>query len=43
MESGTLNTRLGPLAWQSSGHGPALVFFAGVLLFLLLRMFLPTV
>jgi pimeloyl-ACP methyl ester carboxylesterase len=31
MESGTLNTRLGPLAWQSSGHGPALVFFAGAL------------
>ena len=31
MESGTLDTRLGPLAWQSSGHGPALVFFAGAL------------
>jgi pimeloyl-ACP methyl ester carboxylesterase len=31
MESGTLETRLGPLAWQSSGHGPALVFFAGAL------------
>ena len=31
MESGILNTRLGPLAWQSSGHGPALVFFAGAL------------
>ena len=31
MESGTLKTRLGPLAWQSSGHGPALVFFAGAL------------
>jgi pimeloyl-ACP methyl ester carboxylesterase len=31
MESGTLKTRLGPLAWQSSGHGPPLVFFAGAL------------
>ncbi len=31
MESGTLATRLGPLAWQSSGRGPALVFFAGAL------------
>ena len=31
MESGTLETRLGPVAWQSSGHGPALVFFAGAL------------
>ncbi len=31
MESGTLETRLGPLAWQSSGSGPALVFFAGAL------------
>jgi pimeloyl-ACP methyl ester carboxylesterase len=31
MESGTLETRLGPLAWQSSGHGPVLVFFAGAL------------
>jgi len=31
MESGTLDTRLGPLAWQSSGHGPVLVFFAGAL------------
>jgi pimeloyl-ACP methyl ester carboxylesterase len=31
MESGMLETRLGPLAWQSSGHGPALVFFAGAL------------
>jgi len=29
MESGKLETRLGPLAWQSSGQGPALVFFAG--------------
>ena len=31
MESGTLETRLGPLAWQSSGSGPALVFFPGAL------------
>jgi pimeloyl-ACP methyl ester carboxylesterase len=31
MESGTLETRLGSLAWQSSGQGPALVFFAGAL------------
>ncbi len=31
MESGTLETRLGPVAWQSSGQGPALVFFAGAL------------
>jgi pimeloyl-ACP methyl ester carboxylesterase len=31
MESGTLETRLGPLAWQSSGTGPALVFYAGAL------------
>ena len=31
MESKRLETRLGPLAWQSSGHGPALVFFAGAL------------
>jgi pimeloyl-ACP methyl ester carboxylesterase len=31
VESGTLDTRLGPLAWQSSGSGPALVFFAGAL------------
>ena len=31
MESGTLKTRLGPVAWQSSGQGPALVFFAGAL------------
>ncbi len=29
MESKRLETRLGPLAWRSSGHGPALVFFAG--------------
>ncbi|MGH3207425.1 MAG: alpha/beta fold hydrolase [Trebonia sp.] len=26
-----LETRLGPVAWQSSGHGPPLVFFAGAL------------
>ena len=26
-----LQTRLGPLAWRSSGEGPALVFFAGAL------------
>jgi pimeloyl-ACP methyl ester carboxylesterase len=31
MESRRLETRLGPLAWQSSGRGPALVFFAGAL------------
>ena len=31
MESKQLETRLGPLAWRSSGHGPALVFFAGAL------------
>jgi pimeloyl-ACP methyl ester carboxylesterase len=31
MESQRLETRLGPLAWQSSGQGPALVFFAGAL------------
>jgi pimeloyl-ACP methyl ester carboxylesterase len=31
MESGTLETRLGPLAWQSSGHGPELIFFAGAI------------
>jgi pimeloyl-ACP methyl ester carboxylesterase len=31
MESNRLETRLGPLAWQSSGRGPALVFFAGAL------------
>jgi pimeloyl-ACP methyl ester carboxylesterase len=26
-----LNTRLGPVAWRSSGEGPTLVFFAGAL------------
>ena len=31
MESETMETRLGPLAWRSSGRGPALVFFAGAL------------
>jgi pimeloyl-ACP methyl ester carboxylesterase len=31
MESGTLETRLGPLAWQSSGRGPDLIFFAGAI------------
>jgi pimeloyl-ACP methyl ester carboxylesterase len=31
MESEELETRLGPLAWRSSGHGPTLVFFAGAL------------
>jgi pimeloyl-ACP methyl ester carboxylesterase len=31
MESRRLETRLGPLAWQSSGRGPTLVFFAGAL------------
>jgi pimeloyl-ACP methyl ester carboxylesterase len=31
MERETLETRLGPLAWRSSGHGPTLVFFAGAL------------
>ena len=31
MERETLETRLGPVAWRSSGHGPTLVFFAGAL------------
>ena len=31
MESEMLQTRLGPLAWRSSGSGPAIVFFAGAL------------
>lgn len=26
-----IDTALGPLAWRTSGHGPAVVFFAGVL------------
>lgn len=30
-ESGELRSRLGPLAWRSSGRGPAVVFFAGAL------------
>lgn len=31
METGRLETRLGPIAWRSSGEGPTLVFFAGAL------------
>jgi len=31
LESRRLGTRLGPLAWRSSGEGPPLVFFAGAL------------
>jgi pimeloyl-ACP methyl ester carboxylesterase len=31
MESGKLDTRLGPLGWRRTGQGPALVFFAGAL------------
>ncbi len=31
MECDRLQTRLGPLAWRSSGQGPTLVFFAGAL------------
>lgn len=31
MEANNLETRLGPLAWQSSGQGPTIVFFAGAL------------
>jgi len=31
MERELLDTRLGPLAYRSSGHGPALVLFAGAL------------
>jgi pimeloyl-ACP methyl ester carboxylesterase len=31
MESQVLETRLGPLAWRSSGHGPVVVLFAGAL------------
>ena len=31
MESQTLETRLGPLSYRSSGDGPTLVFFAGAL------------
>ena len=31
MESQTLETRLGPVAYRSSGDGPTLVFFAGAL------------
>jgi pimeloyl-ACP methyl ester carboxylesterase len=29
MESKMLDTRLGPLAWRSTGSGPSLVFYAG--------------
>jgi pimeloyl-ACP methyl ester carboxylesterase len=31
MERKRLETRLGPLAWRSSGHGPTVVFVAGAL------------
>lgn len=31
MKSNRLDTRVGPLAWHSSGEGPTLVFFAGAL------------
>src|SRR5260370_1868685 len=31
MECKRLDTRLGPLAWRSSGSGPTIVFFAGAL------------
>ena len=31
LEYQKLDTRLGPLAWRSSGRGPTLVFFAGAL------------
>jgi len=31
VESKRLETRLGPLAWRSSGRGPTLVFFVGAL------------
>ena len=31
MDTGRLESRLGPLAWRSSGRGPTLVFFAGAL------------
>jgi pimeloyl-ACP methyl ester carboxylesterase len=31
MEANNLKTRLGSLAWQSSGQGPTIVFFAGAL------------
>jgi pimeloyl-ACP methyl ester carboxylesterase len=30
-ETRSLDTRLGPVAWRSSGEGPTLVFFAGAL------------
>jgi len=31
IDAGRLETRLGPLAWRSTGQGPALVFFAGAM------------
>src|SRR5262245_59057667 len=31
IDAGRLDTRLGPLAWRSTGHGPTLVFFAGAM------------
>jgi pimeloyl-ACP methyl ester carboxylesterase len=31
IDAGRLETRLGPLAWRSTGQGPALVFYAGAL------------
>ena len=31
MESERLETRLGPLAWRSTGRGPTIVFYAGAL------------
>jgi pimeloyl-ACP methyl ester carboxylesterase len=31
MESERLETRLGPLAWRSTGQGPTIVFYAGAL------------
>ena len=31
IDAGRLETRLGPLAWRSTGQGPALVFYAGAM------------
>jgi pimeloyl-ACP methyl ester carboxylesterase len=31
IDEGRLDTRLGPLAWRSTGQGPALVFYAGAM------------
>ncbi len=31
IDAGRLETRLGPLAWRSTGRGPALVFYAGAM------------